>query len=142
MPIGPRLRNLNRDIVVNHQAINQLAYFQKVGIIEKHNLNNIQKMPSYNNTNISLEKRARAYFDINCAHCHRAGGMTEYYGYDFDYNTPLSKTGIIWGKETILEQMNTKKMPYVGTSVIDEEGLKLITDYINSLNTNYSMVSE
>ncbi len=134
--IGPKIKNLNRDILIHNTSKNQLSHFQDTGTLDDFPLNNLQKLPSYKDETLPINDRARAYLDINCAHCHTKGGMASYMGFEFDYNTPLFKTEIDswWGKHSIVEQMKTKQMPLVGTSVVDEEGLKLITEYINSID--------
>ncbi len=133
IPIGPKLANLNRNITIKGKVINQLKYFQDEAILKDFDSNEINVLPSYNDPTLSLEKRGRAYLDINCAHCHTYGGIVEDEWYNFDYETPLSKTGILWNKDAIVEQVSSGKMPYIGTTVVDKEGLQLLTEFIESL---------
>lgn len=133
LPIGPKLRNLNIDITVDNSLKNQLAHFQDINLLSSFELNEIINAPSYNDVNRTIEERGRAYLDINCAHCHTNGGIVDDEGYDFDYNTPLLSTGILWDKEEILEQFSSGEMPYIGTSTIDANGLDILTKFIEEL---------
>jgi len=133
-PIGPKLRNLNFDVTRNSQSINQLQYLQNIGLLDVFNPNLVDSLPKAFASNHSLEERARAYLDINCVSCHRtdspADDIPEIY---FDYNLPFDETRIEANKESIIEEMEKGDMPSVATSVIDEEGLNIIKQYINSL---------
>lgn len=133
IPIGPKLKNLNRNILINDIAKNQLVHFRDINLIDDFDLDELTAFPSYGNPSLSIEERGRAYLDINCAHCHTQGGIAEDEWYNFDYDTPMSETGILWDKEEILEQFSSGDMPYIGTSVVDEEGLRILTEFIEAL---------
>lgn len=133
LPIGPKLKNLHRDIIVDGQAKNQIQHFQDLDLIHSFSLDEISPIPSYNDLSLPLQDRARAYLDINCAHCHTAGGIAADEGYQFDYHTPLAYTGILWDKDEVIEQMEDGDMPYIGTTVVDEQGLELLMAFIESL---------
>lgn len=75
MPIGPSARQLNGEIDYAHGSQNQLIHWQEAGMIDQlPALENIAKLASYENNGASTELRARAWLEINCAHCHRADG--------------------------------------------------------------------
>lgn len=87
LPIGPKAHNLNR-MMSYHQAgdRNQLAYWNEKGI-----LNGLPEKPwpsseYWDDESAPLNDRARAWLDINCAHCHSPQG-------------PASTSGLFLGLE-------------------------------------------
>ena len=135
VPLGPSLRNLNRNVVRGGLTINQLSHLQSVGILNTFDISQAGNIPDYNDVTVSLSERGRAYLDMNCATCHNPNGLpeAEKKGYDFRYETALDDTRILKKKNKIIEVMEEGRMPDVGTTVVDEEGLELIREYINSL---------
>lgn len=133
IPIGPTLRNLNIPIHQDGSTINQLSYFQSLGILESFDVNNTSALPDFHDMNNDIAERARGYLDINCAHCHFKDGAaadTELY---FNYEDTENESLIRERKDKIQEYLETGVMPRVGTSVIDQEGVSLIIDYLNQL---------
>lgn len=63
-PIGPKARNLGAEQVVAWQKAGRLATAPNIYDI----------VPSIAAEESDLDSRARAYLDINCAHCHKADG--------------------------------------------------------------------
>lgn len=133
VPVGPRLRNLNFEVFRNNQFINQLQYLQNLGVINTFNTTFVDSLPAAFDNSFSLEKRARAYFEINCSVCHTAKGSAAEIPLYFDYHLSLDDANIVSYKNKILNEMQIGDMPSIATSVIDEDGLDLITQYINSL---------
>ncbi|GAA3516983.1 hypothetical protein GCM10022393_33830 [Aquimarina addita] len=135
-PLGPKIRNLNIDILRNKHFINQLEYFKnqnKLEISEK----NILTTPDYSDVNLDYNKRARAYFDINCAHCHNSEGNAYHVQMDLRLNIPFDNSGIAKKSAQILSRINISgelHMPKIGTTLNHDDGIQLITKYINSLN--------
>lgn len=137
LPIGPKLSNMDHDIKVNDKFINQLDYLEASGVISSFNRDNIQYFPDWNNTEYPLELRARAYLDVNCAHCHNPTGIADHTSLYFLFGTSLSGTGITTKKNQIQRRIQSRwrgeKMPMIGTTVIHDEGVKLIKEYLDSL---------
>lgn len=137
-PIGTKARALN----VEHNGVNQLAQFVSEGILlGAPDPSQIDVLPDWTDTSVYLQDRARAYLDINCAHCHQPGGSyTVNYGgeFDFSYETSFQDSKINEVKTAIITRMNTQIpgyfMPLLGTTVIHEEGVELIETYINTLD--------
>lgn len=134
VPIGLKARNLNRQVLRNGQEQNQLRYLHAQGLMDAIDPQLVGTMPDYTDVSQGLEQRARAYLEINCAHCHSqdgfADGKTEL---KLGYDLPYSQTHIGGNKSQIIDQMETGNMPKLGTTVAHEEGLELIRQYINSL---------
>jgi uncharacterized repeat protein (TIGR03806 family) len=90
-----------------------------------------------------LEARARAYLHANCANCHREGRVP-----DLVFATPLADTGLCDDAPAITpaapasspllalmrEPDPTRRMPKNAGTVIDDQGARLIEDWIGSLN--------
>jgi uncharacterized repeat protein (TIGR03806 family) len=74
MPIGPAARQLNGDFAYTHGHQNQLAYWQEQKLIDLPSGEKIAALVSYEDDNQPIALRARAWLEINCAHCHRADG--------------------------------------------------------------------
>lgn len=108
-PIGPKARFLNKDYDYDGIIANQLTYWEQKGILANvpSNMGAVSKAPVFtDNTDINaltsdqLMDTAKAYLDINCAHCHRseytlpepnyagpAGGS----GLQVEYNRPVEE---------------------------------------------------
>jgi uncharacterized repeat protein (TIGR03806 family) len=74
-PLGPRTRQLNREHHYASGAANQIDHFAELGWLK-----GVDEEPDARYTlaepygDAPLERRARAYLDANCSHCHRPGG--------------------------------------------------------------------
>ncbi len=134
-PIGPSMRNMNITVLRDNFETNQLAHFQSLGLLNDFDLSQISNIPDYNDTSLPLADRGRAYMDMNCAHCHNPSAWDYPSGQnlDFRFETALSNTGIEGEQDRIKTLVQEGEMPYFGTTVIDEEGVSLIVEYLNSL---------
>lgn len=134
-PLGTKLRNLNRNVNRNGSTINQLSHLQSIGILNNFPTNQIHQMVDYNDENVSLSERGRAYLDINCAHCHNpnAWGIPAEKDFDFRQETSIGQSGIIPGQDEITRNISNGEMPFIGTTMIDEEGVELLIEYLESL---------
>jgi uncharacterized repeat protein (TIGR03806 family) len=160
-PIGPKARNMNFELDYgNGEVKNQLAKWQEVGFLNNYDGNYIyQSVPDYTHENVSLNDRARAYLDANCAYCHNpnspasTSGLTlSYEEMDTNklgfYKTPVA-AGIGAGSMMIdihpgkadssilIYRMNSSAqgvaMPELGRVMIHKEGVQLISDWINAM---------
>jgi uncharacterized repeat protein (TIGR03806 family) len=105
----------------------------------------------------ALNDRARAYLHTNCSQCHRPSGGTPV-NLDLRFTTPLSQTnacdatptnplGIAnarviapgeAGRSTVPARMNRRDgnaMPPLGSNTVDQNGVTLITSWINALTS-------
>lgn len=138
VPIGPKARVIN----FVHNGKNQLQYFIDLGLLSgAPNVSEIPALPDWSNTALAIEDRARAYLDVNCAHCHQPGGSYNVdFGdnFQFTYETSFEDSHIYDERVQIVGRMNTQIsgyfMPLIGTSLLHDEGVDLINDYIASLD--------
>jgi uncharacterized repeat protein (TIGR03806 family) len=81
-PIGPQLRNL--ELSAPHRELVSGADWQG------------PRLPYWNDENSgTLDSRARAYLDVNCAHCHNPAGAASNSGLFLEYQRPLGmQTGV------------------------------------------------
>ena len=131
--IGPTLRNLNRTVTRGGDELNQLAYLRAAGVLGDGDLG--AAMPDYRDESLSLATRARAYLDINCAHCHNPDAWDESSRRDIDfrYTTPMDQTGIGRESRSIGRVLRAGEMPYLGTTLQHDEGVGLVLKYLDSL---------
>src|SRR5262249_24098873 len=74
--IGPKARHLNKDFAYADGKENQLARWAKAGILTGAPApDKAPRFPVWNDPKTgTLDRRARAYLEINCAHCHNPKG--------------------------------------------------------------------
>tara|TARA_R110002126_G_scaffold79509_1_gene197237 strand:+ start:44608 stop:45687 length:1080 start_codon:yes stop_codon:yes gene_type:complete len=74
-PIGPAARHLNRDYVYREGVDNQLLAWSKRQILSAApRPQDAPRAANWQDTSEPIDRRARSYLDINCAHCHRLEG--------------------------------------------------------------------
>lgn len=159
LPIGPTARQLNRDYDYAAGRENQLAHWTRAGIL-RGAPSSPPRLPVWNDaTTGSVEARARAYIEINCAHCHNrqaAANTTGLYLTSAETESarlgvckvPVAagngsgdlRFGVMPGKpdESILirrmESVEPKVvMPELGRSVVHREGVALVREWVNLL---------
>lgn len=159
MPIGPTARQLNgtHDFL---QGKNQLiAWKEKLVLENLPDLSTVSALVNYDKADASVELRARAWLEINCAHCHRADGAAKNSGLHLlASERDLSKIGIgkapvaagkgsggllydiVPGKpaESILqfriESMHPGiMMPELGRTIAHTEGVELVKRWIKEM---------
>jgi len=135
-PIGPKLRTLN----FSKNGTNQLQALIDSQLLEGlADPSTVSVLPKWDDeANYTLEERARAYMDINCASCHVDGGFCENQSIlRIDFETAFEESGILNRKNSILTRIQSTipqyGMPYIGTTIIHDEGVELLTNYLNSL---------
>jgi uncharacterized repeat protein (TIGR03806 family) len=173
-PIGPTARHLNRDLFYEGHAVdghahdahaaqvqhNQLEYLAEMGYITGlPALDGVPRAAVWHDTSEPLEARARAYLDINCAHCHNPVGPADTSGLHLHASAtsgpnlgickpPIAagpgsgghRFGIVPGEPDasiltyrMASQQADIMMPELGRSLVHEEGLALISDWIATM---------
>jgi len=95
-PIGPRARNLNVTYRYAGGTENQLAHWTQTGVLTGAPVPaKVARTPVWDNPRETLDGRARAYLDVNCAHCHGRTGFASNSGLYLDFEeTDASALGI------------------------------------------------
>jgi len=156
-PIGPKASNLNGQFEYNSGLANQLSHWQSVGQLTDlpANISTLKTMPLINDdtdfSTLTIEADrnlyAKAYLDINCAHCHRPqgslGDRTPYYEFWREINLSVMEDNhgicrtIIPGSASgsgLHSMMRIRLMPKIGTSIVHSEGLALIDYWIDNMS--------
>lgn len=160
-PIGPKARHLNRDFAYAHGSENQLAYWTRVGALTGSPApSDAPRLAVWNEPSSgSLDDRARAWLEINCAHCHNPGGPARNSGLDLMasqkgptqfgiFKTPVAAGRGSGGRDyDIVPGMPDKSimmfritsvdpgimMPELGKRLIHEEGAELVRQWIAAM---------
>lgn len=159
-PIGPKARNLNKDFTYVGGTQNQLSYWSHAGLLDGAPAPmEAPSIPKMDDLSASLNSRARAYMDINCAHCHRIEGPASTSGLflTYDETTPAKwgykKRPVAAGrgsgglnydvapgepdKSILIFRLDSTDpgimMPELGRTMVHDEGVKLLKDWIKQL---------
>jgi uncharacterized repeat protein (TIGR03806 family) len=150
-PIGPKARNLNDG--------EQLNRWVRQGLLDRAPPS-APTVPKLSDAHAPLGKRARAYLDVNCAHCHNRLGPANSSGLWLDWGQPdgvtlgMGKRPTAAGRGSgdmefaidpghpersyLLYRMQSLDpgiaMPELGRATVHSEGVALITAWIKSLN--------
>ncbi|MFA5941204.1 MAG: parallel beta-helix domain-containing protein [Sinimarinibacterium sp.] len=177
-PIGLKVRNLNK----NHTyagvgEMNQLAYLQSRGMLDLpsgHAPDQLEKMVKWNvpgsggdqpGSAADVHKRARAFLEVNCMHCHNPGGGAQNSGLRLDaFTEPLDQAHGICkppiaagrgadagdydiqpgdaGVSILVNRVASTqagiKMPPLARSVMQAEAVQLFTDWIDNYVADFA----
>ena len=157
--LGPKTSQMNRSHDYNGLIENQFVAMEEIGLFETETAidpQTLAKMPDVVRGVSSTKDRARAYLDVNCAHCHRPGGFAmSSVDIDLRYETPFADMRLCdepmrffqWAGIPRIVPGDSQgsglfqrfiittslRMPSLGTSVIDSGGAELLADWIDSL---------
>lgn len=89
LPIGPKTRNLNKSYAYSASLNkNQLVHWDELKLLSGFTgLANAPINADWTDAKQSLEARAKAYLDVNCAHCHSSRGAAFQTGLMLDIAT-------------------------------------------------------
>ena len=162
-PIGPKAKHMNLDYGYAGGSMNQLKKLGTVALWKDlpADLAGIGRTVAYTDTKASTEARARAYVDINCAHCHHKLGDARQSGLFLSPDATGSHLGvckqhvaagsgganltfdIVPGKpdqSLLVTRMEATSgqamMPRMGRSLVDKEGVALMRAWVSSMNGN------
>jgi uncharacterized repeat protein (TIGR03806 family) len=157
--LGVKTRQMNRSFAYpSGVSDNQLRTWSHLGLFapgfKDEYLRSFAALASADDASRTLEDRARSYLDANCSQCHRPGGTVA--NFDARYDTPVARQALIDGPVLIDQgidhprvisphdiwrsiaymRANTTgdiKMPPLARETIDQKGMQLLKDWINSL---------
>jgi len=163
-PIGPRARHLNSDFDYFDGTANQLVRWQDTGLLA--GVPSSDLVPAnaawsddLTLTGMGLDRAARAYLDINCAHCHSRTGPADTSGLYLESFEPagphlgVCKLPIAAGRGTgdhmydivpgasehsiLTHRMDSVQadvmMPELGRALRHSEGVALISGWIDAM---------
>lgn len=149
IPIGPKARNLSAE---------WLGQMHRGGLLDQVP-EGADTLPLWTNASASTDKRARAYLDVNCAHCHKPGGGASNSGLDLSWEQTdsfaigVKKPPVAAGrgaggflvsiepgapeKSILVHRMNSNEpgvaMPELGRSTTDKEAVNLMRKWISEM---------
>jgi uncharacterized repeat protein (TIGR03806 family) len=155
-PIGPSARNLDRDFSYPAGDDNQIRYWSRAGLLGALPASTSRPVPSAYDESADLTDRARAYLDVNCAHCHNPAGPAHTSGLDLSWaQDDPSQWGVLKRpvaagrasagfafaiepghpeRSILLHRMQSTDpgvmMPELGRTLVDERGVALIREWI------------
>ncbi len=161
MPIGPSVARLNGNYAYTSGNKNQVEYWKQHGMmLHVPSRSEIPRTAVWNDPSTgSLNNRARAYLEINCAHCHRREGPAQTSGLFLTASETnpttigINKSPVAAGKGSgdrmvdimpgnatasiLWYRMQThapgERMPELGRTSIHEEGVALIKEWIDHM---------
>jgi uncharacterized repeat protein (TIGR03806 family) len=159
-PIGPKARNLNGVFAYGEGQENQLAHWVRKGLMSgAPPLHQVPRTARWDDVSAPLNDRARAYLDANCAHCHNPRAAASNSGLFLTLEENRSPA-LGFGKQPVAagrgagdlkvaidpghpersiltyRMASTEPgvmMPELGRTVLDDEGLDLIRQWIGQM---------
>ncbi|RRQ48854.1 T9SS C-terminal target domain-containing protein [Maribacter algicola] len=163
--LGPRTRYLNSQYTYEKTGVraNQLVTLSHLGIlnqvIDDSRTQNYLTYKALNDGSATLDEKARSYLDLNCAYCHRPGGTGDRAQFDLQLFNSLQETGLLTSgintplgisgekilyagdasKSILYHRINSDDpsimMPPIAKNKINEEGVVLIENWINQMES-------
>ena len=160
IPNGVKPRNINKTLDYRANSMNQLDKWMEMGYLNSYPTD-LEAVANWKDLSEPLEKRVRSYIDINCAHCHSDNTHCEYRPIRLSYEATedLANMGVCLtpdtnlgnGTDFIINPGNIDRsvlhfrmtsneeqyrMPLIGRSIVHDEAIAMIEEWINSLNEN------
>jgi uncharacterized repeat protein (TIGR03806 family) len=151
--LGFNTPQLNRDYGYGSVTTNQLGALGSAGFLDStpEHPQTLRALAPLDDATSSRAYRVRSYLSANCGQCHQPAANI-YADWDSRITTPLPQASIIWGQlrnstgpddkvvtpgstntSAIVKRMcsfGKERMPPLATSVIDQNAVKLIGDWI------------
>ena len=156
LPIGPKARNINREF----NGMNQIDHWTAIGILEGAPKSaEVPRVVPWDDESYPVDLRAKAYLDINCAHCHNTNGLAGSTRLDLTYaQEDMQQRGVYYrptaagnasrGRYYAIVPGNPEasfllyrlrstesniRMPETGRTLVHKQGAQLIEEWIRSL---------
>jgi uncharacterized repeat protein (TIGR03806 family) len=156
--LGFKPQQLDREVHHGGKAENQVQVLERLGLF----LEPVKqpKLPKPTHPEIAaLERRARDYLHVNCAHCHQTGGASAA-TIDLNVETAPDRMKLfgapptqgLFGIENAtlltpaepyhsvllyrMAKLGSGHMPHLGSSLVDADGVRLVRDWIAALPRN------
>lgn len=164
LPIGPKIRNLNKTYPYADGPMNQLDKWAQLGYLTGYTSAAASpRLAQWDDPSSgSLDERARAWLEINCAHCHNPHGAGGTSGLNLlaSVKDPMAygicKSPVAAGrgsggfsydiapgepeKSILIYRLETndpgRMMPELGRSVVHEESVALLKEWIRAMPKN------
>ena len=158
-PIGLKARHLNHSNTASGE--NQLVFLANTNRLKGlPTLTGVGANANFNDPTEPIERRARAYLDINCSHCHNAKGPADTSALLLEHSNSdprsygVCKPPIASGRGSggllysiipgladrsimpfrLASRDPAEMMPELGRTLVHEEGVSLISQWINSMS--------
>ncbi len=161
-PLGLSTGQLNRETRRDGASVNQLRLFEEMGLFARPlgaSPDGLARTADPYDASANLDRRARAYLQVNCAHCHQngAGGTATIWLSD---DLPVGKMNLVGAKPgqgafgisdarlirpgdpegSVLlyrvAKLGGGRMPRLGSNSVDERGVALLGDWIASMSSS------
>jgi uncharacterized repeat protein (TIGR03806 family) len=157
--LGVKTRQMNHDFAYpSGVSDNELREWSHLGLFTKPlreaDIEGLPRLAAAGDESRSVEDRARSYLDANCSQCHRPGGTVA--GFDARYDTPLDRQELVNGAVLLdqgidrpriisphdiwrsiaymrIDTVGDIRMPPIDRETIDERGVALMREWIESL---------
>ena len=161
IPIGPKPQSMNMDYAYSDGVMEQLAKWAQVGYLTGGYPATVDRVAKWDDPTEDMTRRVRAYLDMNCAHCHDDGRHCDYRPMRFAWSrtVDLQNIGVCvapddplpnnpelvyivaagnTNRSMLLHRLSTndesERMPLLGRTVVHEEAVALIHDWIQALS--------
>lgn len=159
MPLGPKPQNIDRTYAYKDGVKNQLQKWAETGYLRGDFPSEINRIAAWDDPDVLLSDRLRSYLDVNCSSCHLEGSHCDYRPIRLAWNETAEPENLgvcvepdEWINTALIRiispgstersvmhyRMSTTegslRMPLLGRTVVHQEGLELLTAYIESLN--------
>ena len=156
--LGFDTRQLNHEGVLNGQSGNFLSLLESEGLLSNIGTDpaNLPFYSQPSDESINIEERVQSYIAVNCAYCHYEGNNAVPSSWSGDHELTIDETSLLHGQvngnsfsiptdrlvipgdtqaSIILSRAAAtngySRMPPLASNVIDQEGVDLLTEWIN-----------
>jgi uncharacterized repeat protein (TIGR03806 family) len=155
--LGFQIPQLDKPHQYGDRTVRQLDALVQLGLVDSAVAGEKRRpLADPRNPSADLNERARAYLHVNCAHCHRANAGSAVAS-QMVYDLPLDQTAMIGTRPTQgsfgihaaeviapgdpfrsvllyrMSKVGPGHMPYIGSQLVDADGLALIQRWIKEL---------